>query len=58
MFKKCAWVLGYSVVFAGMLDLPCHKMFHICINPINIVICNIRDKDPNTYGNQMVGVNP
>lgn len=58
MFKKYVLAVGYLIVLMGMLDLPCHKMFHICVNPINILVCHFNDKNPNTFGNQAVGVGP
>lgn len=55
MFKKTVTIIGYSVFIIMMFDLPSHKVFNKCINPINLIVSNIIDRNPNEYGNKVVG---
>ena len=38
------------------LDTPCHLMFHKCINPINLIVCQIFGGDPNVSGNKLLNI--
>lgn len=54
MFNATKYV-GCLLIMSGLFDIASHKIFKVCINPINIISAKIFDKNPNTYGNSVVG---
>lgn len=56
VLKKYGLIICYICFFIMALDTPCHLMFHKCINPINLIVCQIFGGDPNVSGNKLLNI--